>query len=170
MAIINDFLNNYIVYTTIKSWDFSAYIFSVYLYMCVCFPGGSVGKETSCNPGDTGDVGSIPGSGRSPGGGHSNSIQYSCLENPMDRGPWKVTVHRVTEIQTYLKWLSSSNSIYVCLYTYIQMYLTCSVHAYLYSVSCLFHCWTKRFCINQSDWSCSKVGPQLLLGRLNHCY
>ena len=62
-----------------------------------------MGKETSCNTGDTGDVGLIPGSGRSSGGGHSNSIQYSCLENPMDRGPWKVTVHRVTEIRTYLK-------------------------------------------------------------------
>ena len=47
-----------------------------------------MGKEFTCNAGDTGDVGSIPGSGRSPGGGHGNPLQYSCLENPMDRGAW----------------------------------------------------------------------------------
>ena len=50
------------------------------------FPGGSVGNKSACNAGDTGDVGSIPGLGRSPGEGHGNPFQYSCLENPMDRG------------------------------------------------------------------------------------
>ena len=50
------------------------------------FPGGSVGKESACNAGDTGDVCSISGSGRSPGEGHGNPLQYSCLENPMDIG------------------------------------------------------------------------------------
>ena len=49
------------------------------------FPGGSVGKEPTCN---AGDVSSIPGSGRSPGGEHGNPLLYSCLENPMDRGAW----------------------------------------------------------------------------------
>ena len=52
-----------------------------------------MGKEPACNSGDTGDTGSIPGSGSSPGGGHSNPLQYSCLENPMDRGAWRATVH-----------------------------------------------------------------------------
>ena len=47
------------------------------------FPGGSVGKESTCN---AGDLGTIPGLGRSPGGGHGNPLQYSCLENTMDRG------------------------------------------------------------------------------------
>ena len=47
------------------------------------FPGGSIGKESACN---AGDLGSIPGLGRSPGGGHGNPLQYSCLENPMDGG------------------------------------------------------------------------------------
>ena len=51
------------------------------------------------------DMGSIPGSGRSPGGGHGNPLQYSYLENPMDRGAWWVTVHGVTRSQTRLKWL-----------------------------------------------------------------
>ena len=64
------------------------------------FPGGSVGKESACNAGDTGDVCSISGSGRSPGEGHGNPLQYSCLENPMDRGGWWATVHSVAESQT----------------------------------------------------------------------
>ena len=57
--------------------------------------GGSVGKTSACNAGDTGDSGSIPGLGRSPGEGHTNSLQYSCLKNPTDRGAWWATVHRV---------------------------------------------------------------------------
>ena len=48
--------------------------------------GGSDSKDSACDAGDTGDVGSVPGSGRSPGGGHGNPLQYSHLENPMDRG------------------------------------------------------------------------------------
>ena len=55
-------------------------------------PGGSGGKESDLN---VGDPGSIPGSGRSPGEGNSNPLQYSCLENPMDGGAWQVTVHGV---------------------------------------------------------------------------
>ena len=54
------------------------------------FAGGSDGKESACNEGDPG---SIPKSGRYPGGGHGNPLQYSCLENPMDRGAWRATVH-----------------------------------------------------------------------------
>ena len=46
------------------------------------------------------DVGSIPGSGRSPGEGYGTPLQYSCLENPMDRGAWQATVHRVSQSQT----------------------------------------------------------------------
>ena len=58
------------------------------------------GKESTCNAGDTGDSGSIPGSGRAP-------LQYSCLENPMDRGSWRVTVHRVSKSWPWLKQLST---------------------------------------------------------------
>ena len=50
--------------------------------MCSGFPGGSVGKELACNAGDTRDMDLIPGLGRSPGGGHGDPLQYSCLENP----------------------------------------------------------------------------------------
>ena len=62
-------------------------------------PGGSVGKETAYNAGDARDMGSIPGLGRSPGGGHGNPLQYSCLENPMDRGAWQATVHRSQRVR-----------------------------------------------------------------------
>ena len=54
-------------------------------------------------PANAGDESSIPGSGRSPGGGHGNSLQFSYLENPMDREAWKTVVHRVTKSQTRLK-------------------------------------------------------------------
>ena len=60
----------------------------------VGFPGGSDGKEPACN---VGDPGSIPGSGRSPGEGNGNKLQYSCLENPMDRESWWATVHGVAK-------------------------------------------------------------------------
>ena len=54
-------------------------------------------KNLPANTGDARDMDSIPGSGRSPGEGHGNPLQYSCLENPLDRGGWWVTVHRVTK-------------------------------------------------------------------------
>ena len=60
------------------------------------------GKDSACNVGDARDVGFIPGSGRYPGGGNGNPLQYSCLENPMDRGIWWAIVHRVTQSQTQL--------------------------------------------------------------------
>ena len=58
---------------------------------------GSDGKESTCN---AGDLGSIPGSGRSPGEGNGSPLQYSCLENSMDRGPWWATVHGIEKSQT----------------------------------------------------------------------
>ena len=57
-------------------------------------------KNLPASSGDIRDVGSIPGSGRSPGGGHGNPLQYSCLENPRDRGAWQATDHGVTKSQT----------------------------------------------------------------------
>ena len=68
------------------------------------FPGGSKVKNLPANAGATGDLGSIAGSGRSPGGGNGNPLQYSCLENPMDRGAWRTTVHSVTK-----SWIQLSN-------------------------------------------------------------
>ena len=56
-------------------------------------------KNPLANAGNIRDTGSIPGSGGSPGGGHGNPLQYSCLENPMDRGTWRATVHGVAKSQ-----------------------------------------------------------------------
>ena len=67
------------------------------------FPGGSVVKNPPAKLGSAGDVGSIPGLGISPGGGHGNPLQYSCLENPMDKGAWQAAAHRVTQSQTQLR-------------------------------------------------------------------
>ena len=61
-------------------------------------------KNPPAHAGDRRDAGSIPESGRSPGGGHGNSLQYSCLENPMDRGACRATVHEITKSQ---RWLST---------------------------------------------------------------
>ena len=74
------------------------------LYQKVGFLGGTSGKETA---GDIRDMGSIPGSGRSPGGGPGNPLQYSCLENPMDRGARQATVHGVAKSRTQLKALNT---------------------------------------------------------------
>ena len=60
------------------------------------FPCSSVGKESACN---AGDLGSIPGSVRSPGEGNGNPLQYSCLENPIDREAWQATVHEVARVR-----------------------------------------------------------------------
>ena len=68
-------------------------------YLFNARPGGSEGKASAC---DAGDPGSIPGSGRSPGEGNGNPLQYSCLENPMDKGAWWATIHRVAKSRTLL--------------------------------------------------------------------
>ena len=96
------------VHRVAKSWtqlkQLSAHSHTrILLFSCNLWPmgfaGGSDGKESTCN---AGDLGSIPGLGRSSGGGHGHPLQYSCLENPMDRGAWRVTVHGVTKSQTQL--------------------------------------------------------------------
>ena len=63
-------------------------------------PGSTSSKEPTCNAGDIRDGGSVPGLGRSPGVGNGNPLQYSCLENPMDREAWQATVHWVTKSWT----------------------------------------------------------------------
>ena len=67
--------------------------------MTAVFPGGSEVKASACN---AGDLGLIPGLGRSPGEGNGNPLQYSCLENPMDGGAWWATVHGVAKSRTRL--------------------------------------------------------------------
>ena len=81
------------------------------------FPGGAVVKNPPANAGDVRDVGSIPGSGRSPGEGHGSPPQDSCLENPMDRGAWLATVHGAAKSWTQLSaaHMEIGHTLYVCL-------------------------------------------------------
>ena len=65
-----------------------------------CFPDGSANKDSASNSGVAGDMGLIPGSVRSPGGGHGKPLQYSCLEKHMNGGVWRATVHGVTKSWT----------------------------------------------------------------------
>ena len=67
-------------------------------------------KNPPANAGDIRGVGSISGSGRSPGGGNGNPLRYSCLENPMDKGAWQSIVHRVAKSQTRPKQLSMQHA------------------------------------------------------------
>ena len=85
--------------------------------VCVCvLPRVAlVVKNPPANAGDVRDMGSIPGLGKSPGAGQGNLLQYSCLENPTDRGAWQATVRRVAKSWTQLKQLS--------------------VHAYIYTIN-----------------------------------
>ena len=100
----------------VKTWPsvtdlFLRCVFSI--FMCTCksqrgFPGGTSGKVVKnlpVNAGDLRDAGSIPGSGRSPGGGHGNPLQYSGMENSMDREAWQAIVHRVSKSWTRQKQL-----------------------------------------------------------------
>ena len=102
------------------SHDTNLYYMCVCVCVCVCvclhthkymeiygFPQWLSGKESACNADATGDAGSIPESGRSPGGGHGNPLQYSFLESRKDRAAWWVIVHRVAKSRTQLKQLSS---------------------------------------------------------------
>ena len=107
------------------------------LYIYMSFPGGSVDKESTCNAGDAGHVGSVPESGRSAGGGHGNPLQYHCLENPMDRGAWWVTVHRVSKSQTRLKWLSTAHTFFLTFFSIMVYYRIFSSLCYTVGSCCL---------------------------------
>ena len=82
-----------------RAASFLLLIISYWALTLRCFPGSSASKESACH---SGDPGSIPGSGRSPGEGNGLPLQYSCLENTMDRGTWWATVHGVAKSRTRL--------------------------------------------------------------------
>ena len=94
--------------------------------MCVWdFPGGSEVKASACN---VGDLGSIPGSGRSPGEGISNPLQCSCLENPMDGGAWWATVHGAAKSRTRLS-------------DFISLHFTSLTSLSVFNMYALFQIW-----------------------------
>ena len=82
------------------NWEIGIDVYTL-LYVKGGFPGGSDGEGPACN---ARDLGSIPGSERSPGEGNGSPLQYSCLENPKDRGAWQTTVHGVSKSQTRLSY------------------------------------------------------------------
>ena len=84
------------------------------------FPCYSVSKESACNAGNTEETGSIPGSGRSLGEGNGNPLQYSCLENPMERGAWRVTGHGVAKSQIEWSDLAHINGLSADLFNIIS--------------------------------------------------
>ena len=110
-----------LLYTSAFSFNTFQGIFCLYFYVRLLYsfllfslllgfgvriwslPGGTVVKNTSANAGDTRDMGLIPGLERSPGEGNVNPLQYSCLENPKNRGDWQTTVHGFAKGQTQLR-------------------------------------------------------------------
>ena len=115
----------------------------VYALSCLGFPGGPAD-----NPGDARDAGSDPGSGRSTGGGNSNPLQNSCLENSMDRGAWQVAVHGVTKSQAGLSAHTLLLWQYLCdrIFSHGIMFSKFS-HARMYQSLASFDCWIVFHCV-----------------------
>ena len=110
----------------------------------MAFPGGSDGKAPAYN---AEDLGSIPGSGKSPGEGNGNPLQYSCLENPMDGGAWLATVHGVAKSRTRLSdSLSLSNNKYM-FYILIDLYIVYAIYCYIFHIIFLYIKYTISYVI-----------------------
>ena len=90
-------------------WNIVLKLYLIRNYIVLGLPQWLSGKDFVCNAGDTG---LIPGFGKSPGGGHGNPLQYSCLENPMKRGAWQAIVHRTAKSSAWLK----QNTTHTCGY------------------------------------------------------
>ena len=111
---------------TIPSTVCEGFNFSIFLWMPIIIWASQVVlvvKNPSANAGDVREVDLLLGSGRSPGGGHGNPLQYSCLENLMEGGAWQAKVHRVAKSQTWLKWLNMHACITIICLSYYR-YLT----------------------------------------------
>ena len=91
----------------------------LHLYICIYIYLSCSGKESATSAEESGDAGSILGSKRCPRGGHGNSLQYSCLENPMDRGDWRATVHGVVKSQVPPSAHVHTHYVYQCLYIFL---------------------------------------------------
>ena len=111
-----------------------------------------VKKESTCNAGDTGDAGSIPGSGRSPGAGNGNPLQYSCLKNLMHRGVWQARIHGVAKSRTQL----STHALYqTCMKFFIMLI---EGYTYIHIRVCVY---MSIFLSHASHWSIFNLGYHL---------
>ena len=107
-TFFNTSCDRIVIYVSTIPWN-SALIFRMAPHLIWASQVVLVVKNLPANAGDARDLGSIPGSGRSPGGGNGNPLQHSCRENSMDREAWRATVHGVSKSQTRLKQLSTHN-------------------------------------------------------------
>ena len=108
-------------------------------------------KESTYNSGAAGDLGSIPELGRSPGGGHGNPLQYSCLKNSMDREAWRASVHRVAKSWTWLKQLSRNrNARFTCMWSPVYWILQISIRAVFLKLWSTDHLHQKHLSWNKS--------------------
>ena len=98
-------------------------------------------KKPLADAGDVRDAGSIPGLERSPGGGHGNSLQHSCLENPMDIGAWRATVHRVAKSRTQLKWLTMHAQSWIWIYTLLYTCYMTLINVFILSEPLFCYLW-----------------------------
>ena len=131
-------------------WAISLYRWLVHTVHYVGLSWWLSSKESTCNAGDAGDLGSIPGSGRSPREENGNLLQCSCWENPMDRGAWRLTVHRLAESQTWLSDWAFMHVHYVCvIIIFIKMMIMVII--------CLLN-FIAKISIKSLGWSCT------------HCY
>ena len=124
--------------------------------VCVCmyvlFPGSSVGKELSCNAGDTGDMGSIPGWERSTREGNGNPLQHSGLENPMDRGAWRATVPGVSKSRTQSK----------------EFIMHAGTHTHTNTQTCIFYSMFKTTDLTLSSFSFHVGVPDQILENFSY--
>ena len=124
-----------------KGWDLENFFFSFkrYLFILGSFPHSSFGKEPACN---AGDLGLIPGSGRSSGEGNGNPLQYSCLENPIDRGAWRAIVHGMARVRRDLatKPPPEWSTIFLKLHVFHQI-ITAKEHFHLWMMVTFLFLW-----------------------------
>ena len=107
------------------------------------FPAGAEVKASACN---VGDLASIPGSGRSPGEGNGNPLQYSCLENPMDGGAWWARVHRSQRVEH--NWVTSFSLSHLWKNSYLRL-------TGVETIKRLF--WTLKYCGLEADWKTTQT-------------
>ena len=111
------------------------FVLWMYIYIYLGFLQWQRCKESACNTGAAGDVGMISGPGRSPGGGHGNTLQNSCLENLLDRRSRRVTVHWVAESWTWLKWLKTHICMCLCMPMFIYTFIYTHISEFLNFIS-----------------------------------
>ena len=146
-CLLLEYGNIFLLFHFSSLFHFQLYILTQF-FLSGC-PRDLAGKESTCNAGDTGDAGSIPGSGRSPGGGNGNPLQYSCLKNLTHRGVWQARIHGVAKSRTQLSThalFQTCMKFFIMLieghtYTHIRVCVCIYLYFYLMLVTGAFSTW-----------------------------